>query len=432
MKLFISLTLCLFFFGLGCKQTETSEIINDFTLINYLQKGLMNTVSEDLFTPPVASRIYAYSHLAGYEALRHYHQTYKSFSELVAGLDVEVNQDAQGLPQAAFIESFCLTANHLVYRDYMIQSLKERVVNYFAIDTLDEAYLMGGAVGRNIANQVIQRADNDGYLQTRTLPKYMPNEHPGSWQATAPTFGEALEPHWPKLTPFIVDSASQFRSKLPITFNADRGSAFYREAEKVQGYVARADEDSVAVALYWDCNPGPTMLDGHFMQVRKQNTPAGHWLGIVSQMCQMHNMSLMDAAQLYTKVALGIADGFICAWDTKYAYDLLRPETYINTYIDSDWRPKLESPLFPEYSSAHSIVSAVAATILTDALGESVSFTDSTNVKFGLPVRSFNSFWEAANEAATSRLLGGIHYPFACQDGIIQGKEIGAYLLNEF
>ena len=393
------------------------------------QNGLMQTVSEDLFSPPVASRIYAYVHLTGYEALQSYQTELPSFLPLLGDPLFTKQDPMEGMPLAAYLEASSEMAKHLVYRDHMIQSLKEKLIDEYELDTLHGDYVKGKIFGQTIAEVARTRADMDGYNQTRNFPKYTSGDQPFSWQSTAPTFGEALEPHWFRLMPWFVDSSTQFRSDMPIPFDKEPGSTFYKEAEKVLGYVSRADEDSVAVAVYWDCNPGPTMLDGHFMQVRKQNTPGGHWLGIVTQICTMKSLSLLQSAYVAALVSMGIADGFICAWDTKYAHDLLRPETYINTYIDSDWRPKLESPLFPEYSSAHSIISAIAATLLTETLGDTVSFIDSTNISFGIPSRHFDSFWDAANEAAMSRLLGGIHYPFACSDGIEQGKAIGQFIL---
>ena len=415
----------------SCKTNTNQPVAAGADVISSWQRGLMKTVSEDLFTPPVASRIYAYTHLAGYEALRLYHTEMPSIIPHVNGFTESFDLQASGWELAAYLESSSMVAKHLVYRDHMVQSLKETLVQSMNMDTLNENYVKGMMTGKEVAQLIIARADQDGYNQTRNLPKYTTGDLPQSWQTTAPTFGEALEPYWFELVPFFVDSSSQFRTDMPIRFNKEPGSPFYQEAEKVLGYVARADEDSVAVAVYWDCNPGPTMLDGHFMQVRKQNTPGGHWLGIVTQICVMKSLSLQQSAYVAALVSTGIADGFICAWDTKYAYDLLRPETFINQYIDSDWRPKLESPLFPEYSSAHSVVSAIAATLLTETFGSQVSFKDSTNSSFGLPPREFDDFWDAANEAAVSRLLGGIHYPFACNDGINQGKAIGDHILDK-
>lgn len=109
----------------------------------------------------------------------------------------------------------------------------------------------------------------------------------------------------------------------------------------------------------------------------------------------------------------------------------MRPETYINTYIDPDWLPALQTPPLPEYTSAHSLVSSGAAIMLTKLFGEIFSFSDSTENEFGLPARSFNFFYDAANEAAISRFYGGIHYLPAVKNGKVVGKELGEYVAQK-
>jgi hypothetical protein len=103
----------------------------------------------------------------------------------------------------------------------------------------------------------------------------------------------------------------------------------------------------------------------------------------------------------------------------------------INKYLDQDWRPILQTPPFPEYTSGHSVVSAASSVMLTNLFGENFSFIDDTEVFLGLPERSFNSFEEASDEAAISRLYGGIHYIDACEKGVEQGKAIGHYIVNK-
>jgi hypothetical protein len=127
-------------------------------------------------------------------------------------------------------------------------------------------------------------------------------------------------------------------------------------------------------------------------------------------------------------VALSLADGFIACWDEKYRSLLIRPESYINQYIDENWAPLLQTPPFPEYISGHSVISSAAASALTGVFGDNFAFTDSTEMEFGLAVRSFPSFFAASNEAALSRLYGGIHYRPANENGQIMGLAVGAFI----
>jgi membrane-associated phospholipid phosphatase len=102
----------------------------------------------------------------------------------------------------------------------------------------------------------------------------------------------------------------------------------------------------------------------------------------------------------------------------------------INNYVDEQWTPLLQTPPFPEYPSGHSVISTSAAEVLTSIFGANFAFADSVEVPFGLPVRSFPSFEAAANEAAISRLYGGIHYRQAIEEGQKQGRQVGQNVVS--
>jgi hypothetical protein len=425
----------LVFITLSCKPSTPiyESDLADTTyahLIHQLNKSLIGVVSEDLFPPPVASRIYAYTNIAAFEAARQLSGQASLNGTLNDMPAIEIDTAKEIYWEVAVISSFCETAKHLVYRDHLIDSTFNSIIDTLKVNYQDASSFSNSLdAGKEIAKIITNWADEDGYHSTRSMPRYEPLKEEHAWEATAPTYGEALEPHWSKLRPFVMDSASQFRVNMILEFSKEKGSPFYAAAEEVYNIVGGAVPTDIEVAVYWDCNPGPTMVDGHLMQVRKQNTPGGHWVGIHSIIAQKGNTSLSQSCATYAKLCVGIADAFIAAWDTKFYHNLIRPETYINRYIDKDWQPKLESPLFPEYTSAHSLVSATAASILDNTYGE-VAFFDDTNVAFGLPPRQFPNVWVAAEEAARSRLLGGIHYVFGCEQGFEQGKRLGQ-LVNQ-
>lgn len=211
----------------------------------------------------------------------------------------------------------------------------------------------------------------------------------------------------------------------------DEKSKFYSEAMevyKVLDVAPEEREERIAVARFWDCNPYVSHHQGHVMFATKKITPGGHWMGISQIACRVAKADIMKSAEAYTLTAISLADAFISCWDEKYRSELIRPETVINTYIDREWVPVLQTPPFPEYTSGHSVISASAATALTTVFGEPFAYTDSVEVEFGMPPRSFNSFMEASAEAAVSRLYGGIHYSPACFIGVEQGKKIGSFV----
>jgi membrane-associated phospholipid phosphatase len=132
---------------------------------------------------------------------------------------------------------------------------------------------------------------------------------------------------------------------------------------------------------------------------------------------------------MFVLVTLAQADAFIAIWHEKYRLNLIRPVTYIRRYIDSAWTPAIVTPPFPEYVSGHSGQSASAATVLTALLG-TVAFEDSTNLALGHAVRRYGSFQEAADEAAESRLYGGIHFPMGNENGKALGRCVGRLVLE--
>ena len=139
----------------------------------------------------------------------------------------------------------------------------------------------------------------------------------------------------------------------------------------------------------------------------------------------------MKTAAAYALTSIALADGFISCWDEKFRSNLIRPETLINKHIDEEWLPLLQTPPFPEYTSGHSVISNAAAIALTSLFGENFAFADDTEVKYGLTVRSFTSFVDASEEAAISRLYGGIHYMPAIANGVTQGKSLGTYVVGK-
>ena len=152
-------------------------------------------------------------------------------------------------------------------------------------------------------------------------------------------------------------------------------------------------------------------------------------MGITAIACRTAGAGFQEAVEAYAMTSIALSDGFISAWDEKWRSILVRPETLINSHLDEDWTPLLQTPPFPEHTSAHSVISASAATMLTDIFGPNFHFVDTTEVEYGLPVRSFDAFHQASEEAAISRLYGGIHYRPACLIGVDQGREIGEFIL---
>ncbi|HEX8060048.1 MAG TPA: vanadium-dependent haloperoxidase, partial [Cyclobacteriaceae bacterium] len=282
--------------------------------------------------------------------------------------------------------------------------------------------------GDKVSDHIIAWSSKDNYAQSRSFPKYTILTDAGSWKPTPPAYMEAVEPHWNKIRTFVIDSATQFRPDPAIKFSIDKTSQFYKEAFETYQFGKNLTAEQKDIAGFWDCNPFVVNVRGHVMFATKKISPGGHWMNITAVACRRAKSNSLQTTEAYTRVALSLVDGFIVCWDEKYRSKVIRPETYINQYIDANWVPMLQTPPFPEYTSGHSVVSAAAAVALTQVFGDNFAFTDSTEVEYGMTARKFTSFNHAALEAAESRMYGGIHCRAACENGKIQGRKLGEFI----
>jgi hypothetical protein len=227
-----------------------------------------------------------------------------------------------------------------------------------------------------------------------------------------------LLPKWGENRPFAMPSGASCPLPPPPAYSEDPQSAFYAEAMEVVSVTKSLSDEQKLIARFWSDDP---MLSP---------TPPGHWISIAMGILSAQNADGPRHAEVLAKLGMAVADGFIGCWNAKYEYDLLRPVTYIKRVIDKSWEPMLITPPFPEYPSGHSSQSGAAAAVLTDLFGEGFAFEDHTHAADGLPVRTYTGFWPAAEEAALSRLYGGIHFRSAIELGLDQGRCIGGYVNN--
>ena len=197
----------------------------------------------------------------------------------------------------------------------------------------------------------------------------------------------------------------------------------------MENYSDTITTEKRAIAAFWDCNPFALQDNGHMMVGLKKISPGAHWLGITGIACGKANKSFEESMQIFSAVSIALMDGFISCWDEKYRSNRIRPETAIRKYIDPGWEPVLQTPPFPEYLSGHSTVSAASSVVLSRFFGEDFGYTDTVEVRYGLPPREFKSFRQAAEEAAISRFYGGIHFMDAIDHGFTQGEKVGANVI---
>ncbi len=421
----------------ACKEEKAAEAIE---VSPEALHGSIDRVTQimihDIFSPPVASRIFAYPAIAAYEIIALNNDAYLSLAEQVTDLkpipkptgDQEINF------QLAAVVAHMELSKQLIFSEKEMEHYRDSL--YTIWETKNEAlFTASKTYGLKVADHISQWMGKDNYAQTRTMPKFtVRTEDEMRWQPTPPAYMEGIEPHWSKIRPFLMDSAEQFKPIPPPPFSMDKKSNFYKELQEVyeisKKIATEGDaSEEIKIAQFWDCNPYVSVTRGHLMFATKKITPGAHWIGIVKIATRKTESDFDKTLYAYTKTSMAIADAFISCWDEKYRSNLIRPETLINQHIDDSWKPVLQTPPFPEYTSGHSVVSGAASIALTDIFGDNFAFDDDTEVPYGLPVRSFTSFEHAADEAAISRMYGGIHYRAAVEVGVKQGRDLGAYIM---
>jgi len=392
---------------------------------------LTQVITHDIFSPPVASRIYAYSSIAAYEVIASQSKEYKPLSGKIAGLTVSAANKPVNKEFSAIL-AYMYVGKELTFSKDSTQKIIDAHIQLAKDSGMpDELLNDSQEYALKVSKEVLDWTKKDNYKQTRSAVKYTVTNEEGRWVPTPPAYMPAIEPSWMKIRPVLIDSASQFLPKAPSKFSKVKNSDFYKLANEVYETGKNLSDEQKAIADFWDCNGFKVNVSGHVMFATKAMTPGGHWMGITGIVCKTQNADFDKTVFAYAGVSIAVMDAFIACWNTKFKYDLLRPETYINNYMDNAWKPYLQTPPFPEYTSGHSIISSASAMILTKIFGDNTPFVDNTERAWGWPDRKYDNVKQAANEAALSRLYGGIHYREGMEEGIVEGEKIGELVFSK-
>lgn len=418
------------------KQISPIEVSSeDFHLA---QDELTAVMVHDIFSPPLASRVYAYSNIAAYEILgqkREY--SYPSYAKVLNGFQgISPVKDSLVDHKLSALIAFLEVGKNLIFSVDRLSAYIDGLSRHWK-EQNPKVYRASYDYALQVVGEIKTWYDKDNYKETRTFPKfYVDYDSPSRWQPTPPDYMDGIEPHWSKIRPFVLNSSDQFQPEPPPPFSMQPKSAFYKELVEVYQVVLdiqqnKQQDERQEIAKFWDCNPYVSTHKGHVMFALKKISPGAHWMGITKIVARNSKADLDATVAAYTQTAIAIADAFISCWDEKYRSNLIRPETLINKVLDEDWYPVLQTPPFPEYTSGHSVVSGAASVILTNFFGDNIAFNDDTELPYDLPIRSYQSFNHAAEEAAISRMFGGIHYRKAIEEGLKQGRNIGNFIIKK-
>ncbi len=399
----------------------------------WFQLALQLTQQTPGYSPPVASRALAYMGLALYESVAPGMPEYQSLAGQLNELSsLPWAQPDEPLHWPTVANAALATMTRMMYPsataenksriDLLERSLPLKHARDFDTSVLNtEIISRSETFGKLMAMAIFTWARTDGGHQAwgplrRSQQNYVPPSGAGKWAATPPSFSAALLPWWGEVRPFALkplksENDLECPAPAPPAYSELTSSVFYQQAQEVYRVSQEATQEQRQFALYWADDPSKTP------------TPAGHWAFIAQDLLTTRQANLADAAALMARLNIAMADAFIAAWHTKYTVNVLRPVSYVQAAIDSNWIPTLmHTPPFPEYPSGHSVQSAAAAAVLSQAFGAETPFVDNTHNDRGWGPRTFKNFAVAAEEAALSRLYAGIHYRFGVVGGQVQGR----------
>jgi hypothetical protein len=380
------------------------------------------------YSPPVASRSFAYLGVTAFEAVAgDPERGLLSLAGQLNGLQLLPQRDANLAYDDAVVVQAALAAavkelfgNTGPTGQRAILAVEKKLRAQAADGVETDIAARSEAYGRAVAEHILawSRIDGGAVVENMGFPReYELTKGPAHWVPTS-LIGQQqvpLLPEWGKVRSFAMPDGAACGLAPPPAYSEEKDSAFYREALEVYRTARELTPEQRAIARFWSDDP---MLSP---------TPPGHWLSIAMQALEDEQAGLDRQVDVLARLGVVLADSFIGCWYTKYEFDLVRPVTYIRRIIDPAWEPLLNTPPFPEYPSGHSTQSGAAAEVLTSAFGESYAFEDATHTADGLPARSYRSFRAAAEEAAISRLYGGIHFRAAIERGLEQGKCIAVF-----
>jgi PAP2 superfamily len=415
------------------KRGDYSSYINDPVLYCKTVKQLNNVVLENNFPPMIASRNYAYANIAAFEVVAVFDKRFQSLAGQIKHLPPFPATDTAGVNyQLAALLSFCKVGEAVTFPEGSMKIYVDKLKH-----EADSAGMPSSVVNASqrfadsISAHIIRWSKKDNYLQLRTAPKYSVTTEEGRWIPTPPMYAQAVEPHWKKMRPILMDSSSQFRPANPPVYNTtDKNGAYYKALLEVKTIGDSLTEDQKHMADFWDDNPFKMNVSGHIMFATKKFSPPGHWMNIVGIAAEKSKADFSTTVAAYAQTSIALFDAFISCWDEKFRSNLVRPETVINKYIASEWQPYIQTPPFPSHTSGHATVSAAVAETMTYWFGDGLSFMDTSSLEFGIKSRKINSFRKAAEEAAMSRLYGGIHYRFDNEHGTAAGRQLGEFIVN--
>ena len=423
LKTFLCVAALCFSFG-----TANAGAVTQEQVLATWYKLILNLVRHTAtYSPPVASRNFAYLAVTAYEATASGDDHLTSFAGQLAGLkNLPPREKGKAYDEALVLNTALDQATHNFFSNtgptgQRVLGLTSQKMNHDVSDKLaSDVKKRSVSYGQKLALAIFEWSKSDGgaVVENMGFPmEYALIKGPAHWVPTSALRQQQapLLPNWGKNRTFAMPAGAACNLPAPPDYSEDKASEFFKEAKEVYDTKNNLTPEQKTIARFWSDDP---MLS---------STPPGHWIGITTEIIDRDKLPVTKSVDVMARLSFAVADGFIGCWNTKMQYDLLRPLTYIKKNIDPKWETLLITPPFPEYPSGHSTQSGAAAVVLSKFFGDHFAFDDATHMGDGFKPRHFASFWDAANEAGISRMYGGIHFRPAIERGLDQGRCVGAY-----
>lgn len=401
----------------------------DYLQPDHAVNAVTMVMVHDVVSPPIAARYYAYIMMGAYNIVAAHNKSIPQLQRFVKDYKANTSLDTISFKynyKVAAFYSILETAKLMLPSGFMLKDDEDAFVQLLQKTNVDKTIIANSVKVGEIASKIaVAFSKTDHYSQLSALKRYTPIKDESKWYPTPPGYFEAVEPNWRTIRTMVIDSATQYKPAVLIPFSKDTASAFYGQVKAVYDISKHLTTDQLNMALFWDCNPFAITTSGHMAIGYKKISPGGHWMHIAGLVTKQAGLDFDHSTVVITLEGLTLMDAFISCWEEKFTSNRIRPETYINRYMDVKWQPVLQTPPFPEYTSGHAVISNASAELLTYLLGNNFAYTDNTEIPFGSSQRDFKSFRQAAAEASMSRFYGGIHYMQSIENGNVQGQKVG-------
>ncbi|MBK6861368.1 MAG: vanadium-dependent haloperoxidase [Saprospiraceae bacterium] len=375
----------------------------------------------------ISARTFGYIGIAGIESARpvfkgdlnsleQFLPGYKSIN--FHGNEPYILQAALNACYRKMFARFYLTAPTEVYNHSEALFLKwdQYLIKHYTKSQIESSKLFGDSIANSIYDySTLDTIGHQAYLHIYDK-QYTAVKEEGKWQISEELPMPPLLPYWGKVRPFVINLKDFIAKPLP-EYSTLAGSEYYTEALEVLTISSPLSFENKWIAEFWsDDHPGLTF------------TPSTRWISITNQVICNELPSIEKTLETYLKIGIALTDASISCWNSKYLYNLERPESYIHKVFNKDWQPLFHTPPFPSYPSGHSIFGAAASEVLTSLYGGDYAMVDHSHEGrdefMGTP-RKFHSFYEMAFENAFSRIPLGVHFRMDCEEGLRLGFLVG-------